>query len=187
MFEHIRKLLLPVGFLWAGSVAVVADERAPARTVRHDLVGVWRLVRIESRGERGVGLDRFYGDGNEGLMIYDDSGWFSVQIMGSRRPAVSVPEARPEQAEAALNALKAGVLDSYYAYYGTWRFDSATSTVIHHAHGALYPVEHDAVYAQHVEVRGNTMTFTRSESHDGVSTLQSKIWERAPPESRPGR
>jgi hypothetical protein len=74
--------------------------------------------------------------------------------------------------------LKAAVLDSYYAYYGTWSFDPETSTVTHHAKGALYPSEDEATYQQHVEVVGRRMVFSRMQNIAGHSTVQTKRWER---------
>jgi hypothetical protein len=74
--------------------------------------------------------------------------------------------------------LKATVLDSYYAYYGTWSFDPATSTVTHHAKGALYPGEDAATYAQHVEIVGRRMIFSRTQNLAGHVTVQTKRWER---------
>jgi hypothetical protein len=162
----------------AGSLCA-ADAGHGPRTTRRDLVGAWRLVDIDVEGAGGREADPFYGKGSRGLLIYDASGWFSVQIEGSGRPALPVPSVRPTVAQNEGTArLKATVLDSYYAYYGTWSFDPATSTVTHHAKGALYPAEDDATYPQHVEVVGNRMSFTRTQSVGGHSTVQTKRWER---------
>src|SRR5689334_4322916 len=124
------------------SALCAADAGSGRRTTRQDLVGAWRLVDIDVEGPAGREADPFYGSGSRGLLIYEASGWFSVQIEGSGRPAMQIPSVRPALDQSDSTArLKATVLDSYYAYYGTWSFDSATSTVTHHAKGALYPVE----------------------------------------------
>jgi hypothetical protein len=156
-----------------------ADAGVGRGTTRQDLIGAWRLVDIDIEGPAGREADPFYGSGSRGLLIYDASGWFSVQIEGSGRPAMPIPSVRPavEQSESTAR-LKASVLDSYYAYYGTWSFDPATSVVTHHAKGALYPAEDDAVYPQHVEVLGKLMSFTRTQNAAGHVTVQTKRWER---------
>jgi Lipocalin-like domain len=148
-------------------------------TTRQDLIGAWRLVDIDIEGPAGREVDPFYGSGTRGLLIYEASGWFSVQIEGSGRPAIPIPPVRPvvEQSDSTAR-LKASVLDSYYAYYGTWSFDQATSTVTHHSKGALYPAEDDATYPQHVEVVGKRMIFTRTQNVAGHLTVQTKKWER---------
>ena len=163
----------------AVSALCAADAGQPPRITQQDLIGAWRLVDIEVEGPAGREVDPFYGSGNRGLLIYDASGWFSVQIEGSGRPAVQVPSQRPALKLSESNArLNAAVLDSYYAYYGTWSFDPVTSTVTHHAEGALYPSEDEATYPQHVEIVGRRMIFARAQNVAGHSTVQRKRWER---------
>ena len=163
----------------AVSALCAADSGPAPQMTQQDLIGVWRLVSIEVQGPAGREVDPFYGTGSRGLVIYDASGWFSVQIEGSGRPALQVPSVRPATDKSESTArLKATVLDSYYAYYGTWSFDPATSTVTHHAKGALYPGEDAATYAQHVEIVGRRMIFSRTQNLAGHVTVQTKRWER---------
>ena len=172
------KYALVVAVLAVSALGVAASEHS-TRTTEQDLVGAWRLVDIEVEGPAGREVDPFYGNGSRGLLIYDASGWFSVQIEGSGRPAVQVPSRRPALKLSESNArLSAAALDSYYAYYGTWSFDPVTSTVTHHAKGALYPGEDEATYPQHVEIVGRRMTFSRTQNVAGHVTVQTKRWER---------
>jgi Lipocalin-like domain len=173
----IKYVLVVAGL--AVSALCAADGGHSSRTTQQDLIGAWRLLNIEVDGPAGREVDPFYGSGSRGLVIYDASGWFSVQIEGSGRPAVQVPSVRPapQQSESTARA-NAAVLDSYYAYYGTWSFDPVTSTVTHHAKGALYPSEDEATYPQQVEIVGRRMTFTRTQTVAGHSTVQTKRWER---------
>ena len=173
------KFCIALTLLTGAVLAVPAAEPGNSRARREDLIGAWRLVRIEVSGPSRPDVDPFYGTGSDGLLIYDRAGWFSVQIMGANRPSVDVPARRPDPADSARRDLKAAALDSYYAYYGTWSFEAATSTVTHHAQGALYPSEHDAVYPQHVEVHGAHMIFTRTQVVNGERVTQSKVWIRA--------
>jgi len=172
------KSALVLMVLVAGALCV-ADAGPGRQTTRQDLIGAWRLVDIDVEGPAGREADPFYGNGSRGLLIYDASGWFSVQIEGAGRPTMQIPSVRPvaEQSDSTAR-LKATVLDSYYAYYGTWSFDRATSTVTHHAKGALYPAEDAAIYPQHVEVAGQRMSFTRTQNVAGHATVQTKRWER---------
>jgi len=172
------KVALVLMMLAAGALCV-ADAGQGRHTTRRDLIGAWRLVDIDVEGPAGREADPFYGNGSRGLLIYDASGWFSVQIEGAGRPAMPVPSVRPvaEQSDSTAR-LKATLLDSYYAYYGTWSFDAATSTVTHRAKGALYTAEDGATYPQHVEVVGKRMSFTRTQNVAGHSTVQTKRWER---------
>lgn len=160
----MKYLLAVIGLAFAALCS--ADNN---RTTQKDLIGAWRLVAIDVQGPGGREPDPFYGNGSRGLLIYDAAGWFSVQIEGGGRPALKVPESRPT-----VTAADSKVLHSYYAYFGTWSFDAATSVVTHHARGALYPSEDAAVYPQHVEVAGRRMTFSRTQN----GKIQTKVWER---------
>ena len=168
------------------TIGAAADDGHHA--TRDDLVGAWRLVRIDVRGAHGDEIDPFYGAASEGLLIYDRAGWFSVQILSRPRPALGVPVRRPSPPPSdATSIAKEAALDSYYAYYGTWTFDDETSTVTHHATGALYPDEEHATYAQRVQVDGVQMTFTRTQGAPPAQTVQTKIWERVPDNEAPSR
>ena len=172
---RFKALYAPIVAGFSVVTLCAADAQAP-HTRQQDLIGAWQLVSIQVDGAE---VDPFYGKGSRGLLIYDKSGWFSVQIEGASRPAVEVPPVRPVQREGERAARqKTATLDSYYAYYGTWSFDEASSTVTHHAKGALYPSEDQANYAQHVEIKGRRLIFSRTQSIAGHSTLQTKEWER---------
>jgi hypothetical protein len=169
-----RKYALIVAALAVGTLGA-ADGRVP-RATQQELIGAWRLVNIEVDGRE---VDPFYGSGSRGLLLYDKSGWFSIQIEGTPRPELQVPSVRPAPDQSdSMARLKTVVLDSYYAYYGTWSFDPATSTVTHHATGALYPGEEAASYAQHVEIVGRRLIFSRTQNIAGHVTVQTKRWER---------
>jgi len=174
------RLLAAACLLAALGRTPAADSDPAPPTTGRDLVGAWRLVSIDVQGPSGPELDPFYGEGTQGLLIYDATGWFSVQFMGAARPKLEVPDTRPERTADTHTAIKAAALDSYYAYYGTWEFDPSTSTVTHHSKGALYPDETGATYRQHVEVKGVTMTFRRSQGDRNHPTIQIKTWEKLP-------
>lgn len=169
----------PVGWALAALVFTCGAGAEPPRALaREDLIGAWRLVAIEASGPEGVRADAFYGAGTRGLIIYDASGWFSVQIENAARPELKTPEARPADDDRATQLAKAAALDSYYAYYGTWTFDVANSTVAHFAEGSMYPDEHGVTYTQEVRIEGNRMTFSRRQGPPGRETVQTKIWQR---------
>src|SRR5271154_5702692 len=101
-------------------LAISEPGRAPHAT-RQELIGAWRLVSIQILGPHGPVPDPFYNAGSSGMLVYDASGWMSVQIAGQPRPAMDAAASRPTPTDTAEAArLKAAVLDTYYAYFGTW-------------------------------------------------------------------
>ena len=71
-------------------------------------------------------LHNMFGPNSRGIIIYDRSGWMSVQIFTANRPRMIEPATRtsgpfsPEEAK-----IKAAAIDTYYAYFGTWESDAA--------------------------------------------------------------
>jgi hypothetical protein len=168
----------------ANALAKVSAGGAPAavattRLTRDDLIGSWRLLRIDYAGPKGALDDPFYHSGSTGLLTYDPSGAMSVQIVGATRPSLAIPTTRPVSAASSPDAReKAAAIDSYYAYFGTWDFDADHSSVTHHISKALIPAEDGMSYAQDVTIEGNTLTFTnRKQAPDGVY-VRTKIWQR---------
>ncbi|MBS0580616.1 MAG: lipocalin-like domain-containing protein [Proteobacteria bacterium] len=156
-----------------------------SHVTRRDLVGTWQLLSIQLVGPNGPSVDPFFGARPTGILIYDPSGWMSVQIVGSPRPAMDTPDSfvpRATPAETAKDAqLKASVFDTYYAYFGTWRYDEATSSVIHDVKSSLLPGESGRSYSQTVSLASGNLVFSR---HAMNGTIQEKVWGRL---SFPGR
>src|SRR5450755_77291 len=109
-----------------------AGGEDPQRTsISDQLIGAWRLVSVETTRSNGEIIYPFYGKHPEGLLIYDRSGWMSVQIVSDPQPSVPVISSR-EGFLAAPPAEKIAAIDGYYAYYGTWSVDTSGSSVTHH-------------------------------------------------------
>jgi hypothetical protein len=170
---------LCAGLLLAAGRSLAAAPAAVSHVTRHALVGAWRLVSIRIDTPAGPVLDPFYGEQCTGLLVYDASGWMSVQISGQNRPRLPVPDSRPTPTEtAAASQLKAGALDSYYAYVGTWTLDAPHATLTHHVSSALYPGESGASYTQSVAVQGRTLTLSVRRVLPSGSVTQTKTWQR---------
>ncbi len=180
-----QALLWMLALLGAAPLAA-GESSTPAPTTARDLIGAWRLVSIAIEGPGGSRADPFYNRVASGLLIYDPSGSVSVQIVGAPRPTVDVPASRPRVGDDTHAAqLKAMLLDTYYAYFGTWEYDPLTSTVTHKVGSSLYPSEAGVSYAQHVQLSGSRLVFTRTLASTAGNTVQKKVWERIDPGSLP--
>ncbi len=182
---HPKRILLFLALLFSLSAfGGMADTPtlAPTPAIRQSLIGAWRLVRIERLGPDGPITEPFYQAESDGLIVYDAAGWMSVQILGGHRPALDTPANRiAPSTDQSHQATKAALLDSYYAYFGTWHVDEAASTVTHQISGALYPDEIGMRYAQHVSFEGDRMIFSISDLKDGKLIVRRKIWQKAAP------
>jgi len=150
-----------------------------AHPTRSDLIGAWHLVSIQRDTPSGRSSDPFYNEGSTGLLIYDPSGWMSVQIVGRSRAPTPIPIVRPDPTDTPATApLRAAALDTYYAYLGTWDFDETTSTVAHHVTASLYPSEAGATYRQSISLNGDELIFTTRRTTAVGVIIQRKIWRR---------
>jgi hypothetical protein len=170
-------LLLFILLNAAQSVGVAAD-RAAGHATRQDLIGAWQLLSIQIEGPLGSMNDPFYNANSTGMLIYDPSGWMSVQIAGQHRPAMDASASRPTRDTAKNAQLKAAVLDTYYAYFGTWEYDEATSTVTHYVKSSLIPGETGVSYSQSVALDGGRLVFTTRRVVAGGAAVQKKVWQR---------
>jgi hypothetical protein len=163
-----------------------AASLEPVRSAptRQQLIGAWRLVAVEYRGPRGETADPFFQAGSFGLIIYDASGWMSVQISAPNRRSWGVPDVRVPQA-AGDDRLKAEAFDTYYSYYGTWDFDAPSSVVTHHLSSSVIPAETGLNYAQRVDLEGGRLVFTVRAGNPGAEMVRRKIWEKLSPVPRP--
>ena len=146
---------------------------------REDLIGSWRLLRIEYHGPKGALDDPFYHSGSTGLLTYDASGAMSVQIAAGARPTLSISATRPLNAAAIPDErAKAAALDSYYAYFGTWELDAEQSSVTHHVSSALIPAEIGMSYSQNVKIEAGTLIFTNRQQGPDGEYVRTKFWQR---------
>jgi hypothetical protein len=93
--------------------------------------GTWRLADAyaETDGRR----EAFpLGDGAHGLIIYDEAGFMSAQLMRAGRGRFTARD--PD--EVPLNEFKEAYL-GYTSYYGRFTLNVAAKTVTHHVEGSL--------------------------------------------------
>jgi hypothetical protein len=153
-----------------------AGSGTPVR--REDLIGAWRLVGMTYAGPDGR-TDPFYQPDSTGLIVYDASGWMSVEIGAPHRSKWEVPAARRAPANEKQASLEAAAFDSYYAYYGTWDLDEHSSVVTHHVASALLPSEEGLDYSQTVTLDHGRLVFTTHGGSPGREIVRTKTWERA--------
>ncbi|MBB5345497.1 lipocalin-like domain-containing protein [Tunturibacter empetritectus] len=159
-----------------------ATEEQGVTAVTDKLVGTWRLVSVETIRANGEVIYPFYGRHPEGVLIYDRSGWMSVQIVSDPKPTSSSSSSR-EGLLAATPSEKASLVDGYYAYCGTWTIDKSNSTVTHHIKQSLYPAERGTEGVRNFSLDGSRLILVAKGIHEmGEVHERSLVWERVPSE-----
>jgi hypothetical protein len=161
----------------------LAGQTKPDKPVRDQLTGAWRLVSVETTRANGEVIYPFYGRHPEGLIVYDRSGWMSVQIVSDPRPVVPTADSREDFVTAPVSE-KATAIDGYYAYCGTWTVDATKATVTHHIKQSLYPAERGEEGVRHFVLEGDHLTLSAKTHEMGEDHERKLVWERIPEERR---
>ena len=162
------------------ALAETRITQAAGTITEQDLVGTWRLVSVETIRPNGEVIYPFYGRHPEGLLIYDRSGWMSVQIVSDPKPTVPTSSSR-EGFLAAPAADKVTAVNGYYAYYGTWTFDASAQTVTHHIQQSLYPGEKETDGLRRLLLEGNRLTLFAKTHEMDEDHERRLVWERVTP------
>jgi len=153
-------------------------EEAAAMT-KQSVIGAWRLVSIDYSGPDGALADPVFGPTPQGIIVYDQTGWMSVQIVTANRPVMRRPATRTSGVVTADDAkLAAAAFDTYYAYFGTWEFNAATSVITHHVKSSLLPYETGLEYRREATFDGAHLKLTARSQESGEARQRTLVWER---------
>jgi hypothetical protein len=173
----VLSFLLASAVLRLPPLSAQKSNEAPGPATAEVLVGSWRLISVETIRPGGEIIYPFYGKHPTGLLIYDRSGWMSVQIVSDPAPTVPAPSSREKFAQAPA-AEKATAIDGFYAYYGTWTIGDAGATVTHHIKQSLYPGERDTEATRRLSLEGNRLTLVAKAHEMGEDHERKLVWER---------
>ena len=180
----MRNPVLLRGFIAVGLCLCALQVRSDGRgmPLTADLVaGAWKLVSIEYSGPAGPEPDPIFWPHSSGIIVYDRSGWMSVQISAPERPALD-DRVRTSGSVAADSAARSLAFETYYAYSGTWSFDVGASAVTHHIRMSLLPYEVGKDYRRLVSFDGQHLTLTVDPGRDQGTRKQVSrrvlTWER---------
>jgi hypothetical protein len=154
-------------------------QRVEAATPKaSDLYGAWQLVSVETVRPNGEIIHPFYGKSPKGMIVYDPSGWMSVQIVSDPKPVVPAGKSRDtfNNAPAAEKALAA---EGYYAYFGPYSVDVAAATVTHHLKESLYPGERGEDFVRQFSIADGRLTLVAHIHEMGEQHVRRLIWQRA--------
>jgi len=164
------KVLLSILLLVASALA---QSSTPAPTVA-ELIGTWKLISIEDTTTDGKPWPSAqFGPHPNGFIMYEPDGHMCATIANGDRPAWKDP-ARPTEAE------KIAYYDTLIAYCGTFKLDSANSTLTHYPSVAWTPGYVGSTQPRPFRLEGNRLiiTVTRGLSDPAIQK-RVLVWERA--------
>jgi hypothetical protein len=160
----------------AVALSQAQSTKPQSATLSEKLIGAWQLVSVETIRPSGEVIYPYYGKLPEGLLIYDRSGWMSVQIVSDPKPDIPNSDSRAAIL-AATPEQKASALEGYYAYFGTWTVDPSGPTVTHHLKQSLYPGERGEDFVRQVPFDGDRLTLIAKVHETGEDHQRRLVWQ----------
>lgn len=131
-------------------------------------VGSWKLISAVYERDGQTAFP--FGADPVGLLIYNDLGHMSVQIMQRNR---TTDEARPPQQENGRAAFA-----GYLGYFGRYEIRADEGTVMHHVAGSTLPHWVGGVQVRNYEFSGRQLTLSAPATRKGQGAMAILVWER---------
>jgi hypothetical protein len=132
------------------------------------LIGSWKLLSAEYR--HGETLAHPFGRDPVGLLIYDNAGNMTVQIMHRDYPQRSVVQKDTLSGRAAF--------EGYLGYFGRYEIRETENTVMHYVTGSTLTHWVGSVQRRTYECSGNQLTLSTPAMQDQKGALAVLIWQR---------
>ena len=137
------------------------------------VVGIWKLISFQAEADDGT-VTYPFGKNVAGLLLIDAKGYFSVQLMDTKRPSFKSGDPRHGTPVEVKTAFK-----NYMGYYGTFDLDETKGVIIFHVRGAWLPNWIGSDQIRYYALRGNRMSIsTAPVLFDGKRRVGKLIWER---------
>ncbi len=153
-----------------GTLAAASALQA-APSARDRFIGVWRLIRCESRFHDGH-IEYPYGEKPVGRITYDKAGRMSAQLMRSGRRSTVPSGVGLVAGNAPPDEIREAV-DGFASYFGTFDIDESTKTVTHHVQACLVPSWVGTDLNRTYQFTGNRLTLTAT-----TTSVRELVWER---------
>lgn len=165
------------GIVLVSFLSMSASSSVAAKMPQEKLVGAWRLVSVETIPTNGDIIYPFYGKHPQGLLVYDASGWMSVQIVSDPAPTKPVASSREVMLRRESSRIRR-ILRVFRNVGG----DVAKGTVTHHIQQSLFPAERGEEGVRHFEIDGDRLTLTAKTHEMGEEHQRKLVWERVQPQ-----
>jgi hypothetical protein len=157
---------------------LVFEQKEKKEMAKEQFVGIWRLISYELRRADGQ-VTYPLGKGAVGYIMYDESGYMSVTVMGADRLKFS-----SEVAQRGTDTEKVKAFDTYLSYCGKYKVQGAK--VIHQVEVSLYPNWVGVDLERTFEFEGDRLSLSApASSRFGAQYTARLVWERVREERKP--
>jgi hypothetical protein len=166
-FGALRMVGIVLLCLAAAMFAGEAVAQQPAKTLKEQFVGTWRLAELYYKAADGTRTDSL-GPKPRGILRLDADGDFTLQIMATTLPKFASNSRTDGTAEE-----NRAVVHGTTSYYGTYSVDEKNKIFAVHIEACSYPNFDGADQKRPFTLKGDEMTFTNQNS----SIAGSSVWQ----------
>ncbi|NMM48995.1 lipocalin-like domain-containing protein [Marinigracilibium pacificum] len=141
--------------------------------VRDKLIGAWRLVEWVFENEETGEKQHFYGDAPDGLLVFDDSGWMSVQIAKEPRQALN-----SESFDSGITEELAEAYKTYMGYFGTYE-ETDPGVLKHTVQNSLFPNWKGDIHIRYASFNNEILTLSTPPTNTNDGPISFKVrWKK---------
>lgn len=142
------------------------------KKIGNKIVGAWKLHKWIYEDEAGNEV-RFFGEAPEGLLIYHESGYMSVQIARENRQKF-----KSDALDGGTQEEQAQAFGTFLSYYGSY-VEAEPATFVHTVEGTLFPNWLGNKETRYGQIEGDLLVLSTPPIKVGGGQITFKItWKR---------
>ena len=168
----MKKLHL-LGFMLGLGLQIHAQQPDNKLVVKNEnLTGIWSLVAVENINPDGS-KTLPYGSNPNGLLVFDTSGNYAIQILKAVRPKVAAGDknkATPEE--------NAALVQGNNSHFGHYSVDETKQIITFQVEHAFYPNWERTVQERFYTLANNELKYIVTNTTNGGAITAAVIWRR---------
>lgn len=167
----MKKLFIFVLLLGFGSK--IQAQNSNIKSIENEtLTGTWSLVAVENVNPDGS-KSLPYGENPNGLLIFDKSGFYAIQILKALRPKVAAGDknkATPEENSA--------LVQGNNSHFGLYSIETTGHTITFHVEHAFYPNWEGTTQERFYTLKDNELKYIVTNTTNGGAVTAAVVWRK---------
>lgn len=168
----MEKLILIAGLAIISTRIFAGKPQNDSTLDSTGLTGLWTLAAVENLNPDGS-KTLPYGIAPKGLLVFDKSGNYSIQILKASRPKVAAGDKTKATAEE-----NAALVQGNNSHFGTYTINKVSKTITFHVENAFYPNWEGTIQERFYTLSNNELKYIVTNTTNGGSITAVVIWKK---------
>jgi len=169
--KQIRAIVSMVA--WFALSLCVNAFAAPPSAGSPDIVGAWKLVRVDNLMPDGTRVE-LYGAAPQGLLMFDAQGRYSLQILRAGRGKFAANDKARGTPQEYADAVRGS-----NAHFGRYTVNAADKSITFHIENASYPNWEGTKQTRSFVLGRDSLTYSVPTPTSGGNAIGEVEWRRA--------